>query len=301
VEPTAEADPFESLLAAATRLVDGEQEALLVAASDGSRRPIGWLRARDVVRAAARDPGSLATLQVRSAMSACSAVCAAGSTPTEALEKMRRGRSERLAAVDGEGRLVGSVSLGGVASLARGAPQLTREIRAALAERSRAARRPPGGEVRDAMVSDVVACRVGEPLERVVALCYESDVPCLPVLAGSGEGQLAGISSAWDLCAAIVSRRGLGADGRVEEAMRDKVASCWPDDSLEAAEAIMRGYRVRRLPVVDTSHALVGVLSLSDVARTGSNASDGPQGSMIVETLTALSKGWGKNLQYASY
>ena len=42
---------------------------------------------------------------------------------------------------------------------------------------------------------------------------------------------------------------------------------CEPKDNLVEAEAIMQEARVRRLPVVDKSEHLLGVLSLADLAR----------------------------------
>jgi CBS domain-containing protein len=38
-------------------------------------------------------------------------------------------------------------------------------------------------------------------------------------------------------------------------------------DSLRTAEGLMRNHQIRRLPVVDAERHLVGILSLSDVAR----------------------------------
>jgi CBS domain-containing protein len=49
-----------------------------------------------------------------------------------------------------------------------------------------------------------------------------------------------------------------------------KLHACQPSDSLTEAERVMREARVRRLPVVDPSGALIGMLSLADIAREAS-------------------------------
>ena len=49
--------------------------------------------------------------------------------------------------------------------------------------------------------------------------------------------------------------------------MSREVYTCGPADTLDGAEAVMRQRRVRRLPVVDASGRLVGVLTESDFAR----------------------------------
>jgi CBS domain-containing protein len=49
--------------------------------------------------------------------------------------------------------------------------------------------------------------------------------------------------------------------------MAHKVIACHASDGISQAEALMRDNRVRRLPVLDQNEHLVGLLSLSDVAR----------------------------------
>ena len=49
-------------------------------------------------------------------------------------------------------------------------------------------------------------------------------------------------------------------------AMAKEVLSCAPDATLIEAEAIMRSAQVRRLPVIDSDGALVGIVSLNDLA-----------------------------------
>jgi CBS-domain-containing membrane protein len=49
-------------------------------------------------------------------------------------------------------------------------------------------------------------------------------------------------------------------------AMAKEVISCAPDATLVDAEEIMRSAQVRRLPVIDSDGALVGIVSLNDLA-----------------------------------
>ncbi len=53
---------------------------------------------------------------------------------------------------------------------------------------------------------------------------------------------------------------------RVEIAMAHKVVSCIAEDDLSVAAQLMRQNRTRRLPVIDRNGALVGLLSLDDLA-----------------------------------
>lgn len=54
---------------------------------------------------------------------------------------------------------------------------------------------------------------------------------------------------------------------RVSSAMSRNLWACRPDDDLSQAESVMRARKVRRLPVVDAEGRLLGILSLSDLAR----------------------------------
>jgi CBS domain-containing protein len=96
---------------------------------------------------------------------------------------------------------------------------------------------------------------------------WEADCGCLPVTAADGSQRLLGIVTDRDICSAV--RLGVGdlRDLRVEDLMTETVRACNPEDPLSEAIAIMREARVRRLPVVDESERLLGLLSLADLAR----------------------------------
>jgi CBS-domain-containing membrane protein len=79
---------------------------------------------------------------------------------------------------------------------------------------------------------------------------------------------------------------------RVHSAMSKAAFTTRIGDSLADAERLMRNHQVRRLPVVDESSRLVGVLSWSDVALAhgGANSSGGRSGagSALLQTLAAI-------------
>lgn len=49
--------------------------------------------------------------------------------------------------------------------------------------------------------------------------------------------------------------------------MSKQLLACNPSDSITAAERVTARSQIRRLPVLDERGALVGIISLSDVAR----------------------------------
>jgi CBS-domain-containing membrane protein len=52
----------------------------------------------------------------------------------------------------------------------------------------------------------------------------------------------------------------------VGEAMTPSVVYCFEDDDVEHAAAIMAGQQIRRLPVLDKTRRLVGIVSVGDIA-----------------------------------
>ena len=99
-----------------------------------------------------------------------------------------------------------------------------------------------------------------------------------------------GILTDRDVCRA--GARGMPLeDTAVEKEMTREVWTCWETDSLEAAEAIMRAHRVRRLPVVDAEGDLVGLVSLVDIARALEGSRSPDAGLDLVETYAATSGG----------
>jgi|GEM_PF-4325799 len=72
------------------------------------------------------------------------------------------------------------------------------------------------------------------------------------------------------------------------------VAHCHPDDTLAQAETKLATYQVRRLPVIDDSGAVVGVLSLDDLARVAVQQRGAKRPSVksreIVDTLASVTE-----------
>jgi CBS domain-containing protein len=128
--------------------------------------------------------------------------------------------------------------------------------------------------VEDIMTRKVCSCTAGDSLERAAQLMWEHDCGSLPVCARSdGADRTVGIVTDRDICMhALFSGKSLR-ELRVEEAMAKQVLTCRPDDTFDHAEKVMRGGRVRRLPVVGEHGALVGLISLADLAREAARES----------------------------
>jgi len=295
--------PFEKLIDAASVLHREDVGCLPVVTGDGSERVLGMLTDRDIAMATAREGRPLAEMHVRNAMTSAVLSRDANASLGDALGLILATGVRRLPVVDRDGRLLGLLSLSDLTlSIAAAKGSRVAACGAAaicriLAATSRQRNDPESSENRtpavdELMAQDVVTCRVNETLGDVARRMDRTGVPCTPVLEEGGGHRVAAVLTDRDICIAAVRRGRPLDDLGVEVAMSGALRSCWPDDSPEAAAAIMRAYGVRRLPVVDASFDLRGIVTLGDIARAslGGDAPriDSPPCDEIVDTLAAI-------------
>ncbi len=144
--------------------------------------------------------------------------------------------------------------------------------------------------VNELMTRDVASCGTEDSLSRAAQIMWERDCGCVPVV--DDERRVVGMITDRDVCmAGYTSGRRLG-DIVVREAMSRSLYTCGPADLLEVAERLMQTIHIRRLPVVDGSGHLLGLLSLNDIARYGQNAfglrCDGLASDAVARTLASV-------------
>lgn len=112
---------------------------------------------------------------------------------------------------------------------------------------------------------DVENCRMDDSLNTAAGKMLKRDIGCLPVI--NATGNVIGMITDRDICMGAYNNRKPLDDILVSTVMSRAIFSCQPTDTIEKAEGIMRNNKVRRLPVVNTEGKLVGIVSLSDIAR----------------------------------
>ncbi len=122
-------------------------------------------------------------------------------------------------------------------------------------------------KIEQLMTKDVRSCTPESSLNEVARIMWEHDCGCVPVVTADQSGRVVGILTDRDVCMAAYTRGRRLVDIAVSEVMSDEVVTCAGAASLDEAEALMRGARVRRLPVVDEAGQLLGLLSFTDVLR----------------------------------
>lgn len=136
--------------------------------------------------------------------------------------------------------------------------------------------------VKDFMTANVASCHVDTNLEAVALLMWNHDCGALPVVDSSGRP--IGVVTDRDITMACsLNNRPLW-DMRAGDVIGGRpLFACNEDDNLEGALKLMRDHRVRRLPVMDRSEALKGMLSMSDLIQA---AQKRPSRSKTVQKLS---------------
>lgn len=109
------------------------------------------------------------------------------------------------------------------------------------------------------------ACRDTETLDCAARVMWEHDCGFVPVL--NERGAVVGTVTDRDLCMAVWTQGKLMHQLVLGQVARHPVFTVHETDSVEAAELLMLRKQIRRLPVLDVDGKVVGVLSLSDLAR----------------------------------
>jgi len=119
-------------------------------------------------------------------------------------------------------------------------------------------------KVRDVMSPDVETIRSTTSAKAAADRMAKNGIGYLPV---TERGRLIGIVTDRDIACRVVAEDRDPKTTKVADIMSKGIAYCFDDDELTEAVHLMEENRVRRLPVLDRKAHLVGILSLSDVAK----------------------------------
>jgi CBS domain-containing protein len=121
-------------------------------------------------------------------------------------------------------------------------------------------------KVRDAMHKGVDWVSPDAPVTELAKLMRDHDIGAIPI----GENdRLVGMVTDRDIVCKGLAQDGF--DGRratARDVMTEGIHCCREDDDLAKAIKHMEGLKVRRLPVINKSKRMVGILSLGDVSRS---------------------------------
>jgi CBS domain-containing protein len=107
-------------------------------------------------------------------------------------------------------------------------------------------------------------------VQEAARLMKAEDVGSLPVLRDDGSRKLVGVITDRDITIRVVAEGRNAERTLVEEVMsKSGLATARTSDSVEDVMKVMGKEQVRRIPIVNESDEVVGVVSQADVVRKG--------------------------------
>ncbi len=117
--------------------------------------------------------------------------------------------------------------------------------------------------ISEVMTRGVQVVRPDETLQRAAQLMDELNVGALPVCDGDA---LVGMITDRDITVRATAVGMQPSEHRVHEVMTEQTRWCTEDQSTEEVMKQMGDVQIRRLPVLDESKRIIGIVSLGDLA-----------------------------------
>jgi len=127
-------------------------------------------------------------------------------------------------------------------------------------------RRVKPAKCRDIMTKDPVFCQASDTAVIAAKLMQKHNIGALPVVGNLRGKKLVGIITDRDLAIRIVAEARDPNAITVDQIMSRPVVTCSPDDRYQKALEVMERHQVKRVPAIDRSGQVVGMISEADVA-----------------------------------
>ena len=119
---------------------------------------------------------------------------------------------------------------------------------------------------RDVMTKDPACCVPTDSAARAAKVMKTENIGSLPVCEGRHSRKLVGIVTDRDLALYVVAENRNATSTQVQDLMTKEPFACRPEDDLQNALDAMQSHQVRRIPIVDATGQLVGIIAQADVA-----------------------------------
>lgn len=121
-------------------------------------------------------------------------------------------------------------------------------------------------KVKDVMHAGVEWATPDTPLSEIARRMKQHDIGAVPI---ADHDRLVGMVTDRDIvCKGLAGSGFDAAKAKASDVMTKGIHTCRAEDELAAAVRHMRDLEVRRLPVIDQSKRLVGILTLGDISQS---------------------------------
>jgi CBS domain-containing protein len=135
----------------------------------------------------------------------------------------------------------------------------------------------------DVMTQEPVCCLPDDLVERAAQVMRFENVGAVPVIDSYDNYRLIGIVTDRDLALRVVGDKRDARETKIGDVMTVDLLTCHPSDSLQVALDIMSQHQIRRIPIVNESGQIVGIIAQADIAT---RTEDSEQTGEIVEQIS---------------
>ena len=135
-------------------------------------------------------------------------------------------------------------------------------------------------KVKDAMHKGVQWVGPDTPVTEVAKLMRTHDIGSIPI--GENDRLIGMVTDRDIVCKGLATDGFNASQATARDVMTADIHCCREDDDLAKAVRHMEALRVRRLPVINKSKRMVGILSLGDVSHS-------PSGDLTSECIKSVS------------
>ena len=146
-------------------------------------------------------------------------------------------------------------------------------------------------KAQDIMSKDPMCVTPDTPLVEAARIMKTENIGVVPVVESTGSKRLVGVLTDRDIAIRAVAEGRDGATTSVGHVMSSDVRTSAASDSVEDVMELMGREQVRRIPIVDESGALVGIIAQADIVI---EARDNRKAEQTVEQISQPS---GKHAQ----
>lgn len=118
----------------------------------------------------------------------------------------------------------------------------------------------------EVMTRAPICCLSTDTASKAAQLMRVLDVGSIPVVEDGQILKLVGIVTDRDLAMRVVADGRSANLTRVADVMTHEVVTCRANDDVQEAVDAMSLHQLRRIPVVDDDHRVVGIISQADIA-----------------------------------
>ncbi len=127
-------------------------------------------------------------------------------------------------------------------------------------------------KVYDVMHAGIETHAPETPLAKVAKTMKDKDIGAVPIV---DKGKLVGMVTDRDIAVRALANGRDASKLTAKDVMSKSVACCHDSDSVVSASRLMQERCIRRLPVIDESNDIVGIVSLGDLTHAMSEEASG--------------------------